>query len=108
MSEQPTNYHESVDHLRRDLMLGYTHWDKVTKEYGGTAGQVRSSAEYAAFAASMMAASYGYTLAAVLGHARTLGPDVAHELASLADDLLTNGDFDGLNADVAPQPSTPS
>lgn len=108
-----TNYHESIDHLRRDLMKGNAHWEKVAKDYGSTPDdQVRSPAEVAAFAGSLMAASYSYTLAAILGYARKYGEHVAHDLAFEADEILTNGDFEDMNADVKPgeakTPAAPS
>lgn len=105
-----TNYHESVDHLRQDLMKGNAHWEEVVKEFAETPdGQVRTRAEAVAFMAAMMAGSYSYTLAAVLGYARKYGEDIAHDLAFEADEILTNGDFEDMNADVrAPDNETPS
>jgi hypothetical protein len=56
-----------------------------------------------------MASGYAYTLAAVLAHAaRKFGPDVAHGLGGLADDILMNGDDDNINADVMPAPAAAS
>jgi hypothetical protein len=52
-----------------------------------------------------MAYGYSYALAAILGVAeREFGPEVARRLAAGADQILTNGDFDDLNADVMPGP----
>lgn len=107
--ESATNYHESVDHLRRDLMKGNAHWEKVAEQYSRISeDKARVPSEAAAFAAASMAGSYGYTLAAVLGYARKYGEHVAHDLAFEADEILTNGDFDGLNKDVAAGAPTPS
>lgn len=44
---------------------------------------------------------HGYTLAAVLGYAaRKYGGEVARDLANFADDVIENGDDNGVNADV--------
>ena len=43
-----------------------------------------------------------YTLAAVLGYAAKFGDHIQNDLAFIADEILTNGDFDNLNADVIP------
>ena len=93
-----TNYHESVDDLRRDLMKGVAFWEKVTDEYKDPADKVQARL----LSAALMAGGYGYTLAAVLGYARKYGEHVAHDLASEADEILTNGDFEDMNADVKP------
>jgi hypothetical protein len=104
--DSATNYHESVDHLRRDLMKGNAHWEKVAEQYSRISeDKARVPSEAAAFAAASMAASYAYTLAAILGYARKYGEHVAHDLAFEADEILTNGDFDGLNKDVTEAPS---
>ncbi|MEU6709920.1 hypothetical protein ABZ897_00460 [Nonomuraea sp. NPDC046802] len=91
-----TNYHKSIDDLRRDLMKGNAHWEKVAERYSG----ISDKAEAAAFAAASMAGSYSYTLAAIIGYARKYGEHVAHDLAFEADEILTNGDFEAMNADV--------
>ncbi|WP_433520074.1 hypothetical protein ACQP2T_63780 (plasmid) [Nonomuraea sp. CA-143628] len=99
--EPATNYHESVDHLRRDLMKGNAHWGKVAEHYSDIPeDKERVPSEAAAFAAASMAGSYGYTLAAILGYARKYGERVAHDLAFEADEILTNGDFEAMNADI--------
>lgn len=95
----PTNCHRSVDDLRRDIMRGVAHWTQVADKYTPD-GQNRSAADVAAYGASLMAGSYGYTLAAIIGYARRFGEDVAAELAAEADEILMNGDFEGLNKDV--------
>lgn len=107
LADTATNYHESIDHLRRDLMKGNAHWEKVAEQYSKISNDMtRVPSEAAAFAAASMAGSYGYTLAAVLGYARKFGEHVAHDLAFEADEILTNGDFEGLNKDVTEQPTS--
>ncbi|MEV0382316.1 hypothetical protein [Nonomuraea sp. NPDC050643] len=90
------NYHDSVNHLRGDLMKGSARWEKVVDEYAGRSGK----AETTAFAAALMAGSYSYTLSAIIGYARKYGAHVAHDLAFEADEILMNGDFEAMNADV--------
>jgi hypothetical protein len=105
-NEQGTNYHDSVDHLRRDLMKAVTHWSKTAEDRFENAHRAGASTDEAvAYMASLMAGSYAYTLAAILGYARKYGEHVAHDLAFEADEILTNGDFDGLNKDVTEAPS---
>ncbi|MET8985919.1 hypothetical protein ABZW49_10760 [Nonomuraea wenchangensis] len=93
-----TNYHESVDDLRRDLMKGVALWEEVADEYKDPADKVQARL----LSAALMASGYGYTLAAILGYARKYGEHVAHDLAFEADEILTNGDFEDMNADVKP------
>jgi hypothetical protein len=109
MADQPTNYHESVEDFRCDLMKGVSHWNEVATERFDNARRAGADTDEAiAYMASLMAGSYAYTLAAVIGYARKYGEDVAHDLAFLADEILTNGDFDGLNTDVMPEQPTVS
>lgn len=102
--------------LRRHLVQASQHWDRVRQPYSAQHMdnfQARQADPLApklprvvidASAAAMMASSYAYTLAAILGEAgKRLGPKAGGELAFIADDLLTNGDFDGMNADVMPE-----
>jgi hypothetical protein len=96
-----TNYHESVDHLRRDLMKGVALWEKVADEYKEPADKVQART----LSAALMAVGYGYTLAAIIGYARKYGEHVAHDLAFEADEILTNGDFEDMNKDVAEIPA---
>lgn len=113
-------YHENVTELRRTLMNASVMYTKMGKPYSDQAFawiNARRAAEEAgqpepprppqpvrdADMACMMAASYAYTLAAVLRLAGDLGPEVARKLATAADDILVNGDFEDLNADVTPQ-----
>lgn len=101
--EPGTNYHDSVDHLRRDIVAGSIVWDQIAKKHAGDL-HTASPAQCNALGAALMAGSYGYTLAALLGYARKYGDHIANDLAFLADEILTNGDFDDLNADVMPEP----
>ncbi|MER7361847.1 hypothetical protein [Nonomuraea wenchangensis] len=101
LADTATNYHESVDDLRRDLMKGVALWNKVADEYKEPADKVQARV----LSAALMAGGYGYTLAAILGYARKYGEHVAHDLAFEADEILTNGDFEDLNKDVAAIPS---
>jgi hypothetical protein len=104
MTEQPTAYHDSVTSLRRELMQESANWSRrkdqppVPVPYRLPGGPVSR-----AYTSSLMAANYAYTLAAVLGFAgREFGEGVAHALACVADEVMTNGDFADLNADVQP------
>lgn len=109
MADRPTNYHQSVDDFRRDLMKGVSHWSQVAAERSDNAARAgEGTGEAVAYMASLMAGSYAYTLAAVIGYASKYGEDVAHDLAFVADEILTNGDFDGLNRDVMPEQPTTS
>jgi|SRR5690606_26323887 len=101
LADTATNYHKSIDDLRRDLMKGSAHWNKVADEYAPNGDGERTTAVISAYTASLMAGSYAYTLAAILGYARKYGEHVAHELAFEADEILTNGDFEDMNKDVA-------
>jgi hypothetical protein len=58
---------------------------------------------------TMMAGSYGYTLAGILGWiGREYGDEAGHRAACLADDVLMNGDFHDLNADLDAPPESPA
>lgn len=107
---QPTNYHPSVEDFRRDLVKGHVGWEKTCQTYfepvmgARRTGRTPTEAERDAYAGSLMAASYSYTLAAVLKLAeQEFGAEVAHTLACEAEELLNNGDAEpGWNADVWP------
>jgi hypothetical protein len=109
-TEPATAYHETVTDLRRTLVKAAEEWHKTNEHYFGlmhaqppseTPAEIRD-----AYAGSLMAAGYAYTLAAILGVAeRKFGPEVAKRLAFDTDEILTNGDFDDLNADVMPGPA---
>lgn len=108
---KPTLYHDSVDHLRRDLIAGYqTYLARADQYFALTIRPDIPPTKDAisdARDASAAAFNVSYTLAAVLGYAaRQFGDDVAHALACVADNVLYNGD-DGdepHNADVMPVP----
>jgi hypothetical protein len=111
--DQGTSYHASVDDFRRCLAKAYLQWGQDREKYGKLVypsrredGGKPTDAERDAYAASMMAASYAYTLAAVIKLAgQDFGQEVALALANEADNLLMNGDDDpGWNADVIPSP----
>lgn len=87
-TEPATNYHATVDDLRRSLVASSVAWDGMSGDHP----------------AAVMATVYSYTLAAVLKVAqREFGEEAARTLAFEADELLTNGDSDDLNADVMPE-----
>jgi hypothetical protein len=115
-TEWATPYSGTVADLRRQLVQAAIHWDRVQQPYSAQHMdnfEARQSDPEApklprvvldASAAAMMASSYAYTLAAIIGDAgKRFGPKAAQRLAFIADDLLTNGDFDGMNADVMPE-----
>jgi hypothetical protein len=97
------NYH-SVTEFRQQLVRAAEAWNKKKEEYFRQVQQPAAETPRAAldaYAGTMMAGSYAYTLAAILGQAeREFGPQIARRLASAADEILTDGDFDDMNADV--------
>lgn len=102
-SDTATGYHESVDHLRRDLMRAYEQYVKAVQEHRPQTLADTTPMQATAYMSSLAAQSYSYTLAAVLGYAaREFGPEVAHALACVADDVMENGDDNDLNGDVLP------
>lgn len=110
-ADTSTWYHDSLDEFRRGLMSAAVHHHNVADEYGQAFDkprEERSRAEMDAHAGSLMAGSYAYTLAAILGQAaREFGPQIARRLASAADDILANGDDEDMNADVKPHSPLP-
>jgi hypothetical protein len=116
-SDTSTWYHASLTDFRRQLVTAAEHWGKQKEEYFRQV-HAQPAAETPrvtldAYAGTMMAGSYAYTLAAVLGLAeREFGPQIARRLASAADDILENGDDEDMNADVRPgtplPPPTPA
>ena len=91
---------EKVTEFRKSLIQANLHWDKVHTRYPGPHSP---GAEADAYGGSLMAASYSYTLAAVLAFAaREFAPGYAATLAEVAEMILTDGDPDDLNADVMP------
>jgi len=84
-----TIYSGSVTDFRRSLVEDAANW--------------RLAGPAMPRAAALMAANYGYALAALLGQAESeMGHEAAARLASRADDILTNGDDRDMNADVMP------
>lgn len=110
-AEPATNYHTTVDDFRRTLVSSSAAWEKMSTEHNDRIMRARTEGGPEvpgvvsdAYMASLMAMSYSYTLAAVLKVAeRELGVEAARMLAFEADEILTNGDFDNLNADVVPE-----
>src|SRR5215469_994656 len=102
-----TAYHETVTDFRRVLAERAENWKRASERYFGLLhaqppGETPSAVR-AAYAGTLGAYGYSYALAAILGVAeREFGPEVAKRLAFDADEILTNGDFDELNADVIP------
>lgn len=96
--------HHSVTEFRQQLVRAAEAWNKQKEEYFRQVHQPAAETPRAvldAYAGTMMAGSYAYTLAAILGQAeREFGPQIARRLASAADEILTDGDFDDMNADV--------
>lgn len=109
-TERATAYHQTIDDLRRALVGSSANWEKMSAEYHDQVMRSRTGdgpnvpdVVSDAYMASLMAMSYSYTLAAVLKVAQQeLGEKAARRLAFEADEILTNGDFDNLNADVMP------
>jgi hypothetical protein len=102
-----TNYHESIADLRAALMQAHVAWQSRADERMSALSDTDASDDAKfALAASLMAANYSYTLAALLGIAEKAGTDniavanLAAHLAFECDEILTNGDFDDHNADV--------
>jgi hypothetical protein len=106
-TEPEIDHTVTVDNLRRSLMTDHQVWQKESmKLMKSTAGQTHTETEKIAVTGSMMAANYSYTLAAVLGLAQRIGPlGFAQILANAADEIMSNGDFDGLNSDLREEPS---
>jgi hypothetical protein len=111
-ADTSTAYHHSVAEFRQELVKSAEFYHEIMKPHdeeitairrrtGGSSEDI-PTAVWDAHAGLLMAGSYAYTLAAVLGVAeREFGPQTARGLASVAGDILANGDFDDLNADVA-------
>jgi hypothetical protein len=102
---EETPYHDSVDGLRRELVATSERFRQDAAAFMPPSLAAAEPMHNAAYIGSLMAGTYSYTLAAVLGYARReFGEDVAHELACVADNLLMNGDDADVpyNADVMP------
>lgn len=117
-----TNYHKTITDLRAGLMRESVMFDRMCESHtevahrygkdrlawkdGGESGPApeRPDAILDAHTGTLMAAIYAYALAAVLKVAeRDLSAEQAQNLAFEVDEILTNGDFESLNADVIPE-----
>lgn len=113
-----TIYSGSVTDFRRELVASAEMFEKMHRPYSAQSfaalqaqctGRPRPEVPAAvrdADLSGLMARTYAYTLAAVLAVAeREFGHEVAARLACKADDIITNGDGDALNADVGGHPA---
>jgi hypothetical protein len=93
---------ESVDALRRHLAAESVAWQEVAdKNYDRAHREKATNKDKDAYVGSLMAASYPYALAALLGVVgREYGEGPARFLGVMTASILTDGDFDNLNADV--------
>lgn len=117
MTDGPaTNHHATVDDLRRSLMRQHAAHEERAEVYTARVlalpkDQPETSEEAdirAAWLGHSMASNYAYALAAVLGIAQDRhGDEAARDLAFEVDEILMNGDFDGVNDDVA-EPAAPA
>jgi hypothetical protein len=90
--------YETVSDLRRGLTGSAGMWQETASRYQGS-----DSPEAArdAHVGNLMAASYSYTLAAVLGvAAKEYGEAIARRLAWIAASVMIDGDDNDLNADL--------
>ena len=101
-----TAYHETLAEFRGELVSTAADFERMKDHHGEAVHKAREvegvpAAVRDAYMAGLMAAHYGYTLAAILGVAeREFGAEVAERLAFVADEILTNGDERDRNADV--------
>lgn len=104
-----TPWHETTGEFRRELMESHGDWRAGADRYRACArAENAAPIASAAHTACLMAASYGYALAAVLGAAeRELGAAAAKRLTYIAATVITDGDDGGLNADVMPSADNP-
>lgn len=116
-SDWATNYHRTVRDLRATLMEAALFWEDAGKQHSEIVKAWHDAkranpdappprpdqAEFTAHMACTMAGGYAYALAALLKAAENhLGAEVARSMAFVLDELLENGDFEALNADVTP------
>lgn len=102
-----TGYHDSIADFRRELAGSADEFRKRMEPYRvkvfAVGAEKADPADATAYMACLMASSYAYTLAAVLGAVhKKFGTDAAREIAWIADDILENGDDEDRNADVRP------
>jgi hypothetical protein len=87
---------DPVTAIRRQLVTASVSWQKRSIRDDGNLDP-----------AACMAANYAYTLAAALKLVQDHhGTDAAEQLAREVDEILTDGDFDDINADVTPGSTT--
>jgi hypothetical protein len=98
-----TIYHETVTEFRAELAQSASGFRDRTALYRGRPAAGLTGVERDAYTGCLMAGNYAYTLAAVLGEAGKFGPEVQQRLATVADDILMNGDDRDRNADVMPE-----
>ena len=92
--------YETVSDLRRGLVSSAVAWHETADRH--YEDRKVSPAAGDAYVGNLMAGNCSYALAAVLGvAAREYGEAVAKRLAWIAASLMTDGDSDDLNADVA-------
>ena len=97
-----TIYHETVTDFRAELVVTAHGFRERMALYRGRPAADLTDMERDAYTGTLMAGNYAYTLAAVLGEAGKFGPEVQQRLATIADDILMNGDDHDRNADVMP------
>jgi hypothetical protein len=89
---------DSLTRLRRELVTQSTDHIAAADEHR----HGHTITGLAAHRGSLMAGTYAYALAAVLGQlAKDFGPQAGEEYAEMVDFMLINGDDDDMNADVA-------
>lgn len=97
INERATNYHETVDDLRRELIRPYVAYQRIYEENQNVPGLLRQAA--------LSASTYAYIVAGILKFAADeFGEETSRALAHQVDELLQNGDDLDLNADVMPEP----
>lgn len=104
MSVNATAYHKTIGEMRHELVASAQDFEQMKDLHHKSAyTESTPAAVRDAYMAALMAAHYGYTLAAVIGVAeREFGDETARRLAFVADEILMNGDDSDRNADVMP------
>lgn len=93
--EQTDGAESELTRVRRQLVSASQSWYRRSEGDFAKDGKISNPGD-------VMAASYSYTLAAILKAVEAeTGVDVAESLSRLANEILENGDFDDWNADVA-------
>ena len=101
-----TTTEQTIKSVRVDLVKAAVHWSTVANEHEPKAVKDETSATV--LGASLMAASYCYALAALLGQMAETEREggerwTAESAAEFVQDLIINGDTDNFNADVMPE-----